>query len=62
VLGGGGVWGGEGVFGGGGVWGGGGVFGGEVFREEEVSAVGEGSGKVSLVLAQCIFGSRIQIR
>jgi len=34
----------------------------EVFREEEESAVGEGSGKVSLVLVQCIFGFKIQIR
>ena len=36
--------------------------GDEEFGEEEVSAVGEGSVEVSLVLVQCIFGSRIQIR
>jgi len=34
----------------------------EAFGEEEVSAVEEGSGEVSLVLVQCIFESRIQIR
>jgi len=34
----------------------------EAFGEEEVSGVEEGSGEVSLVLVQCIFGSRIQIR
>ena len=34
----------------------------EEFGEEEVSSVGEESVEVSLVLVQCTFGSRIQIR
>ena len=37
-------------------------FGEKEFVEEEVSSVGEGSVEVSLVLVQCIFGARIQIR